>query len=123
MDRLVLILIRLGWYTKIGRQVTAAWILGMSSWSSGPSGNALVSGLPFNAMTGSNFNMSPVIGYSSRFNTDNAPRGGFLESGASVVRLLRSNDTSSRNNVNTNVSCSSLGGDEYLYGQITYFTA
>jgi hypothetical protein len=114
---------RLGWYTKIGRQVTAAWILGMSSWSSGPSGNALVSGLPFNAMTGSNFNMSPVIGYSSRFNTDNAPRGGFLESGASVVRLLRSNDTSSRNNVNTNVSCSSLGGDEYLYGQITYFTA
>ena len=114
---------RLGWYTKVGRQVTAAWVLGMSSWSSGPTGNAQIIGLPFNAMTSTNFNMSPVIGYSSRFNSDNAPRGGFIESGASVVRLLRSVDTSSRNNLNTNVTCSGLGGDEYIYGQVTYFTS
>ena len=114
---------RLGWYTKIGRVVIADCRIAMSSWSSGPSGSALISGLPFNAPASSNYFASPTIGYTHNFDSDNAPKGGFVEEGSSVIRLIRANDTSARQVFSQNVSASALNGNETIFISVAYIVS
>ena len=114
---------RLGWYTKIGRVVIADCRIAMSSWSSGPSGSALISGLPFNAPASSNYFASPTIGYTHNFDSDNAPKGGFVEEGSSVIRLIKANDTSARQVFSQNVSASALNGNETIFISVAYIVS
>jgi hypothetical protein len=114
---------RLGWYTKIGRVVIADCRLAMSSWSSGPSGSALISGLPFNAPASSNYFVSPTIGYTHNFDADNAPKGGFVEEGSSVIRLIKANDSDARQVFSQNVSASALNGNETIFVSVAYIVS
>ena len=114
---------RLGWYTKIGRVVIADCRLAMSSWSSGPSGSALISGLPFNAPASSNYFASPTIGYTHNFDADNAPKGGFVEEGSSVIRLIKANDSDARQVFSQNVSASALNGNETIFVSVAYIVS
>ena len=114
---------RLGWYTKIGRVVIADCRLAMSSWSSGPSGSALISGLPFNPPASSNYFASPTIGYTHNFDADNAPKGGFVEEGSSVIRLIKANDSDARQVFSQNVSASALNGNETIFISVAYIVS
>jgi hypothetical protein len=114
---------RTGRYTKIGRLVEASVYLALSSWTSAPSGNALVSGLPFTVDNVTNVYFSAIVGWCSNFDSDNAPKGGWGEANSSTIRLIKANSTSARDNFSNNVSASALNGNEQLIITIVYETA
>ena len=86
----------------------------MSSWTSAPSGNALVSGLPFTVDNVTNVYFSAIVGWCSNFDSDNAPKGGWGEANSSTIRLIKANSTSARDNFSNNVSASAFNGNEQL---------
>jgi len=114
--------IRLGWYTKIGRQVNVSCYVGLTSWSSGPSGNATIDGLPFVASNSTTYHTTISTGYTLNFDTDNTPDGGFIEVNKAKMRLIKRASADARNNINNSVSCSALNGTEYIIASATYFT-
>ena len=114
---------RLGWYTKIGRVVTANCRVEMSSWSSAPSGVAQISGLPFSAPASSGYFSAPSVGFARNFDSDNAPKGGFIEEGNSVIRLIKANGSDARENFSQNVSAGALNGNESIFVSITYIVS
>ena len=114
--------IRKAWYTKVGRQVNVSCYVGMTSWSSGPSGHAQIIGLPFAASNETGYFTTITTGYTLNFDTDNAPGGGFIEINTSAMRLIKRASDAARNNINNNVSCSALNGNEYIIASATYFT-
>ena len=113
---------RNGYYTKVGNIVSASCWLNLLNWTSGPSGGAQINGLPFAGKNASNYYGSGSVGFSALFDSDNAPRGAFVEGNTSVIRLKKTNSTSSLDNVETNVSASAMDGDEDIMVTVTYCT-
>ena len=58
---------RHGSYTKTGRSVTCHIYLALTSWSSGPSGDAIISALPFTCRNNSDSYAGIALGYSDGF--------------------------------------------------------
>ena len=113
---------RNGYYTKVGNLVSASCWLNLLNWSSGPSGGAQINGLPFAGKNASNYYGSGSVGFSALFDSDNAPRGAYVEGNTSVIRLKKTNSTSSLDNVETNVSASAMDGHEDIMVTVTYCT-
>ena len=113
---------RNAYYTKVGNLVTASCWLNLLNWSSGPSGGAQINGLPFAGKNSTNYYGSGSVGFSALFDSDNAPRGAYVEGNTSVIRLKKTNSTSSLDNVETNVSASAMDGDEDIMVTVTYAT-
>ena len=113
---------RNAYYTKVGNLVTASCWLNLLNWSSGPSGGAQINGLPFAGKNATNYYGSGSVGFSALFDSDNAPRGAYVEGNTSVIRLKKTNSTSSLDNVETNVSASAMDGDEDIMVTVTYAT-
>ena len=115
---------RLGIYTKIGRIVQVDIWMNLSSWSSAPSGGAIINGLPFTSKSdgGGNYYASGSIAFTQLFDTDNAPKGAAVGSADNHIALRKSASSDARNNVNVDVSASAMNGTEDIMVSLTYQT-
>ena len=115
---------RLGNYTKIGRIVHVDLWINLSSWSSAPSGGAIINGLPFASKSdgGGNYYASGSVGFTQLFDTDNAPKGAAVGSADNHITLRKSASSDARNNVNVDVSASAMNGTEDIMVSLTYQT-
>ena len=114
---------RNGSYTKIGRLVYVRMWLDLSSWSSGPTGNATITGLPFTTNSTSLNFPAVVIGYAASWDTDNTPGGGTADPNATFIYLRKRDSADARDNINTTVSANAMNGTENLTLTMVYETA
>jgi len=114
---------RNGSYTKIGRLVYVRMWLDLASWSSGPTGNAIITSLPFTTnSTSLNFPVA-VIGYAATWDTDNTPTSGTADPDATFIYLRKRDSADARDNINTTVSANAMNGTENLTLTMVYETA
>lgn len=104
---------RNGFYTKIGNLVFISVDLEVSSWSSGPSGNLIISTLPFTS-SGSNYQSAISISRVSGFTSTGAPSGGRIASSATTIKLVKKASSDARDNMVTAVSSSDASGNERI---------
>ena len=113
---------RLGWYTKVGQLVHVTLFLALSSLTTSPTGTLRISGLPFTALNSTGYRNVASVGYSQNFPTTDAPSAGYLVQNSSEIRLVVRNSSDARENMNSLVNGSSLGGNEQLFLSATYQT-
>jgi hypothetical protein len=97
---------QVGFYTKIGRLVHVSGRIETLSWSGG-SGAISISGLPFSSIT-----TSPTVDAHTAsigvtflgWSSTNAPRTGFMVSGATAIRLYTSDSSDARSQLDTEVT-------------------
>jgi hypothetical protein len=114
---------RNGSYTKIGRLVYVRMWLDLASWSSGPTGNAIITSLPFTTNSTSLNFPAVVIGYAATWDTDNTPGGGTADPDATFIYLRKRDSADARDNINTTVSANAMNGTENLTLTMVYETA
>ena len=115
--------IRTGSYTRIGRSVTCHIYLDLSSWSSGPSGNAIISALPFTSRNNNDSYGSAIIGYADNFSSTDAPQVGHVELNSSQIQLKTNQSGESRDDLRTSIQASNMSGDEIIIVSVTYNVA
>jgi hypothetical protein len=113
---------RNGRYIKIGRQVSVSMWLDLQSWSSGPTGTAIIAGLPFAAANVSEGYHAFHIGYTSGFSSTNAPQTGFIQANTTTILLYKNSTSDARDNLASDVQASSMTGIEAIIISGTYFT-
>jgi hypothetical protein len=111
---------RVGTYVKIGKSVTVSIFIHMSNWSSGPTGNLIITTLPFTSTSLSSYRSAASIGFASNF--AEAPKGGVIQNGETRIFLYKSNSTSALNNFSTNSPATDTSGDELIVVTATYET-
>ena len=114
---------RLGWYEKVGRLVTVHCWLSSSSMTSVPSGNLIITGLPFTSTNTANFNNSIEISYAANFTSTESPQGGYLSPNATSVNILTRASSDGRSGLTEPVTCSdAMDGNEQLIMSVSYRT-
>jgi len=104
---------RTGYYTKIGNLVFISVDLEVSSWSSGPSGNLIITTLPFTS-SGSNYQSAISISRVSGFTSTGAPSGGRIATSQTSIKLVKKASSDARDNMVTAVSSSDASGNERI---------
>jgi hypothetical protein len=111
---------QVGFYTKIGRLVHVSGRVETLSWSGG-SGAIIISGLPFSSIT-----TSPTVDAHTAsigvtfggWSSTNAPRTGFMASGATAIRLFTSDSSDSRSQMDTAVTSVGDGSVGLLFNLV-----
>ena len=101
-------------YVKIGDTVFFSGYLQSSSWSSGPSGHLLFSGLPFTASSASNYFGMFNVHYSGNFNATDAPQTGYIPQGQTYANFITNAGSDARSGRTTTVSASNSSGNEIV---------
>ena len=79
-----------GFYTKVGRQVFFSLTITVTALSNTPSGNILITGLPFNGISSNNGRASGHVGYAVGFdNAVGSPVGWLMASNQNTLTLYR----------------------------------
>tara|TARA_R100000458_G_scaffold23891_1_gene21454 strand:+ start:1746 stop:2210 length:465 start_codon:yes stop_codon:yes gene_type:complete len=107
---------RIGAYTKVGNLCTAFIHINISSWSSGGSGDLIIS-LPF-TMVGS-YPASVSVGYSTNFVATDAPCSGYIASGWNYMKMVRHGGSDARSDLESYCNADS-GGNEEVMVQATF---
>jgi len=112
---------RLGWYEKIGHNVTAHCWLDSASMSSVPTGVATITGLPFTTKNISQFWHSCYIGYCNFWDSDEAPQTGHAPPNATYISLYTNDSNDGRDNLNTGLTAQNcMSGNEEVMLTISY---
>jgi len=115
--------IRGGGYTKIGRLVTCHAYLALSSFSSAPSGNAIITGLPFTAAdTNATFGVAN-IGYCDGWSSSDAPQTGYVDRNSTQIQLKTNQSADARDDLRVSIQASNMSGDEVIILNVTFSTA
>jgi len=113
---------RYGNYVKVGRLVHVTCHISLSSWSSGPSGNAQITGLPFTAESASGSNYGGfAIGFAKYFSSTATPCGAYVEPNSTVIRLITKASADARDELDVSVPAATLDGNELLIFSGTYY--
>mgnify|MGYP001219393129 CR=1 FL=1 len=115
--------VRAGSYTKIGRSVTCHVYLALSSWSSGPSGNAIVSALPFTSRNNNDSYAAGSIGYADKFISTDGPQAAYVELNTNQLQLKTNQSSDPRDDLRVSISASNMTGDEVMIVSVTYNVA
>lgn len=84
---------QLGWYIRIGQQVTVFFRVSLSAKDTGMSGNAKISGLPFTVTSDTLFASAPVFAeYRADLSTGYSELQGETVAGGSEIPLIQSGD-------------------------------
>jgi len=113
---------RIGKYTKIGNFVSASIYLSLLSWSSGPSGDLRINGLPFVSSSGTYDYQVASIGFNYGFSSNNAPQGGYLGPNSSSIIPLKRDSNEPNGNLGTVINAATLSGNEQVILTINYLT-
>ena len=112
---------RLGFYTKIGDLVHFDIHLNLSSWSSGPSGNIIVSGLPFTALSTASYDSSVSIGLQANFSQ--GVGGGNVDNNTTHIFLRKHSSSDARSATSSSIASSEVSGNETIFLSGTYKTS
>ena len=115
--------VRTGSYTKIGRSVTCHVYLALSSWSSGPSGNAIVSSLPFTSRNNNDSYAAGSIGYADGWSSTDGPQAAYVELNTNQLQLKTNQSSDPRDDLRVSISASNMSGDEVMIVSVTYNVA
>jgi len=108
--------VRTGAYTKVGNLCTVFIHISIASWSSGGSGQLIIS-LPF-TMVGSH-PASVSVGFCTNFNATDAPCTGYVNTGWNYMKMIRHGGSDARSDVETTIDADT-GGNEQIMVQATY---
>jgi hypothetical protein len=111
---------QVGFYTKIGRLVHVSGRVETLSWSGG-SGGISISGLPFSSITTSPTTDAHTASIGVTFfgwSSTNAPRTGFMASGATAIRLYTSDSSDARSQMDTEVTSVGDGSVGLLFNLV-----
>ncbi len=111
---------RHGSYTKTGRSVTCHIYLALTSWSSGPSGDAIISALPFTCRNNSDSYAGIALGYSDGFTSSDAPQGGYVRTNTTQIEFRTSQSNDARDDLRTPTNAANMSGDEVVIVTCTY---
>ena len=114
---------RTGSYTKIGRSVTCHIYLALSSWSSGPSGDMIISALPFTCRNDTDSYAAANIGYADGFTSSDAPQTGYVPIDNTKINLQTNQSNDARDDLRTPANAGNMGGDETIIVSVTYNVA
>ena len=113
---------RFGSYTKIGRQVTVNVYVDLDSVVSMPTGDLIVSTLPFTSSNeASTYRASVAISYTKNF--DQAPSGGQIRNNSTSIFFRKRNTTSALENMSNLVPTGDLNANSEIMLTATYDTA
>ena len=115
--------VRTGSYTKIGRSVTCHVYLALSSWSSGPSGNAIISSLPFTSRNNNDSYAAGSIGYADGWSSTDGPQAAYVELNTNQLQLKTNQSSDPRDDLRVSISASNMSGDEVMIVSVTYNVA
>jgi len=115
--------VRAGSYTKIGRSVTCHIYLALSSWSSGPSGDMIISALPFTCRNNNDSYAAANIGYADAFISSDAPQTGYVVINNTKINLQSNQSADGRDDLRTPVTSGNMSGDELIIISCTYNVA
>ena len=108
-----------GYYTKIGRQVTANIILRLSSKGSS-SGTVNITGLPFSVMSGPDFTAGSTSNFANFSGLNSPPLPGAGE-GGTTINLRHLNNSSGSGASDPALTDSNIGNTLILGITLTYF--
>ena len=112
---------RLGWYEKIGHNVTAHCWLDCASMSSVPTGVLYIQGLPFTTKNTTQFWHSCYVGYCNFWDSDEAPQTGHAPPNTTYIGMYTNDSNDARDNLNTGVTAqNTMSGNEELMLTISY---
>jgi hypothetical protein len=111
---------RHGSYTKTGRSVTCHIYLALTSWSSGPSGDAIISALPFTCRNNSDSYAGIALGYSDGFTSSDAPQGGYVRTNTTQLEFRTNQSNDARDDLRTPPDAGNMSGDEVVIVTCTY---
>ena len=114
--------IRTGSYTKIGRLVTCHIYLALSSWSSGPSGDGIITALPFTVRNDNDSYAAANIAYADGFISSDAPQTGYAVINTTKINLQTNQSSDSRDDLRTPVNAGNFSGDETIIITCSYHT-
>lgn len=113
---------RTGKYTKIGNFVSASIYLSLLSWSSGPTGDLKINGLPFLSSSGTYDYSAVYFGFSFGFSSNNAPQIGYLGPNSTSILPLKRDSNEPNGNLGTVINAATLSGNEQVILTINYLT-
>ena len=111
---------RTGSYTKIGRSVTCHIYLVLSSWSSGPSGDAIISALPFTCRNNNDSYAGISVGYSDAFTSSDGPQTGYVRINTTQIEFRTNQSNDARDDLRTPPNAGNMSGDEIVIITCTY---
>ena len=111
---------RHGSYTKTGRSVTCHIYLALSSWSSAPSGDMIISALPFTCRNNSDSYAGISLGYSDGFTSSDAPQGGYVRTNTTQIEFRTNQSNDARDDLRTPPNAGNMSGDEVVIVTCTY---
>ena len=114
---------RHGSYTKIGRSVTCHIYLALSSWSSGPSGDMIISALPFTCRNDTDSYAAANIGYADGFISSDAPQTGYVQIDNTKINMQTNQSNDARDDLRTPANAGNMSGDETIIVSVTYNVA
>ena len=114
---------RTGSYTKIGRSVTCHIYLALSSWSSGPSGDMIISALPFTCRNDTDSYAAANIGYADGFISSDAPQTGYVPIDNTKINMQTNQSNDARDDLRTPANAGNMSGDETIIVSVTYNVA
>ena len=111
---------RHGSYTKTGRSVTCHIYLALTSWSSAPSGDMIISALPFTCRNNSDSYAGISLGYSDGFTSSDAPQGGYVRTNTTQIEFRTNQSNDARDDLRTPPNAGNMSGDEVVIVTCTY---
>ena len=111
---------RHGSYTKIGRSVTCHIYLSLTSWSSGPSGDGIISALPFTCRNNNDSYAGISVGYSDAFTSSDGPQTGYVRTNTTQIEFRTSQSNDARDDLRTPTNAANMSGDEVIIITCTY---
>jgi hypothetical protein len=109
-------------YTKIGRLVTCHIYMALSSWSSGPSGDMIVTGLPFTCRNNTDSYAAANVGYCDGFTSSDAPQTGYVPINATKINMQTNQSSDGRDDLRTPANAGNMSGDETIIISTSYHT-
>jgi len=109
-------------YTKIGRLVTCSIYMALSSWSSGPSGDMIVSGLPFTCRNNTDSYAGATVGYCDGFISSDAPQTGYVPINNTKINMQTNQSSDGRDDLRTPANAGNMSGDETIIISTSYHT-
>jgi hypothetical protein len=113
---------RTGSYTKIGRLVTCHIYLALSSWSSGPSGDMIVTSLPFTCRNNTDSYAAANVGYCDGFTSSDAPQTGYVPINNTKINMQTNQSSDGRDDLRTPANSGNMSGDETIIISTSYHT-
>ena len=113
---------RTGSYTKIGRLVTCSIYMALSSWSSGPSGDMIVTGLPFTCRNNADSYAAGNVGYCDGFISSDAPQTGYVPINNTKINMQTNQSSDGRDDLRTPANAGNMSGDETIIISTSYHT-